>query len=153
MIEQNSAQKKAELSKSKDDWKSYKKLIKQVNGRIKVEKHKWQQYELSECSSDPSSTWKKIKGWLGWTSRGPPTQLFDGTKMCNKPSDLSSTMNKYFVNKVKQIRSELPNSNEDPLKLVRRLMGDKNCKLKLEAVHPDTILKIITSLKIQILWD
>ena len=56
-------------------------------------------------------------------------------------------MNQYFINKVNTIRNELPPTVGDPLRLARKQMENKLCKLKLEPVHPDSIMKIISSLK------
>ena len=55
-------------------------------------------------------------------------------------------MNSFFVNKVRKIRNELPPSPGDPLKLTKKLMDGKDCCFKLQAVHPDMVFKIITSL-------
>ena len=145
--DRNAAQKKAAETKNPYDWKQFKFLRNKVTSRLKAEKDAWQKRKLSMGYENSSTMWKSIKGWLGWTIGGPPKQLFDGFKMCNKPSELSSIMNNHFVNKVKKIRNELPHSPADPLSLTKSLMRNKSCSFQLQAVHPDTILKIITSLR------
>ena len=68
-------------------------------------------------------------------------------KLCSKPSELSNIMNRYFVDKVKKIRSELPFSADDPLAMTRSLMRNKTCRFRLKTVHPDLIMKLGNSLK------
>ena len=145
--DRNLAQKKASMSKCNDDWQAFKTLRNRVNSRLKAEKHTWQQKKLLNGISDSRTTWKNVKGWLGWTSGGPPQKLFDGVRMCNKPSEVSSIMNNYFVNKVKTIRRNLPPTFGDPLQIVRQKMQDKDCKFNFQPVHPDNISGIISSLK------
>ena len=56
-------------------------------------------------------------------------------------------MNTYFINKVRNLRENLPQNPGDPLPLVRKLMKNRKYSLKLKSVHPDHVLKIITNLK------
>ena len=143
--DRDTAHKNATESITADDWKIYRKLRNQVTSKLKAEKHKWQQNML--CTAPNSSEmWKNIKGFLGWTNNGTPKQLFDGLKICKKPSELCSIMNNHFINKVKRIRRALPLSNGDPLQLVRKQMEGRDCKFVFKAVHPDTVLKVIASL-------
>ena len=147
MNERNLAQQKAEKFKCEEWYSKYKFLRNKVTCRLRAEKHSWIREKLSACSNDSGRTWKNVKGWLGWISGGPPKQLFDGSKLCNKPSELANIMNNFFIDKVKKIRQSLPAAIDDPLVLVKNQMKDKSCKLKLQAVHPDTITGIISSLK------
>ena len=147
IYQRNLAQVEAQKFNKNTDWEVYRVLRNQVNSRLKKEKLLWQKKKMVEVSSDPSNSWKSVKGWLGWTTGGPPKQLFDGVRLCNKPSELSNIMNRFFVDKVKNIRCELPFSADDPLSSVKKLMKDKKCKLKFKTVHPDIVLEIINSLK------
>ena len=95
IYDRNLAQRKATESKCGEDWTRYKALRNRVNSRLKAEKYSWQQQKLSDGVNSSSMTWKNVKDWLGWTSGGPPSQLFDGNKMCNKPAQISSILNNY----------------------------------------------------------
>ena len=55
-------------------------------------------------------------------------------------------MNKYFVNKIANLRKNLPEVIGDPLLLVRKLMRNRNCSFSLKAVSPDTIAEIMAAL-------
>ena len=145
--ERDTAQKKAAETQNAEDWESYKHLRNYINNRVKVEKKEWQEQKLKSFGKDTSSVWKNIKSWLGWTSGGSPTKLVENGSLFTKPKDLSRIMNTYFINKVRNLRDNLPQNPGDPLPLVRKLMKNRKCSLKLKSVHPDHVLKIITNLK------
>ena len=145
--DRNLAHKKATDSKYAEDWNRYKLLRNRVNSRLRTEKHEWQQQKISYLANSSSNTWKSVKKLLGWASGGPPSQLFDGNKMYNKPSQISSIMNNHFVNKVRSIRKNLPPSSGDPFQIIRQNMQNKSCKFQFQSVHPDVVLGILSSLK------
>ena len=142
MIKQrNEAQKQANETKSRSDWNYFKTLRNKVNNRLKYEKINWQKDKLDEFSEDSSQTWKNIKGWLGWSTGGPPTKLFYEGKMLTKPKELSETMNSFFVNKVRNLRNKLTNITGDPLALVRKLMQKKLVNSHLRRFRQRIFLK------------
>ena len=145
--ERNHLQKIAERTNREDDWKNYKAIRNKINNRLKNEKKNWQKSKLQSLDNDPSQIWKKVKGWLGWSSGGPPKKLFHNTKEYNKPRDLAKIMNEFFVDKVKNLRKNLPENPGDPLESVARLMENRKCEFTLEAVHPDCVMKIISKMK------
>ena len=73
MKNRDEAQKKAAETNKSEDWYNYKIMRNKINNRLKVEKKNWQRMKLDNCESDPSRTWKNVKGWLGWNTGGPPT--------------------------------------------------------------------------------
>ena len=145
--ERDLAQKKAAQTQSVEDWQTYKQLRNTINNNLKIEKKSWQEEKIKSFGKDTSSVWKNIKNWLGWTSGGSPTKLVENGSLFSKPADLARIMNQYFVNKVRNLRENLPQNPGDPLALVRRLMMNRKCSLKLKSVHPDQVLKIISNLK------
>ena len=141
------AHEKAALSGNSDDWKNYKQLRNQINNKLRAQKSVWQTEKLIEYSSDSSTTWKHIRTWLGWTTGGPPTKLMTNGRLETKPKALAEIMNQYFVEKVQQLRQNLPPSNINPLSLPEKMMQNRRCSFSLQAVHPDQISKIISGLK------
>ena len=146
MTDRDLAQKKAAESGLSDDWKAFKKLRNQINNKLKKEKSEWECRRLEMCTST-SDTWRTVKNWLGWKSGGPPKQLVINGELKSKPRDLSKCMNEFFVNKVRNLRDNIPACMKNPLGRVQELMSGRNCSFKLKAVHPDEVLKIITNLK------
>ena len=92
-------------------------------------------------------TYQLILGWLDWKSAGSPTQLFHNGSMLNKPSEIADCQNNFFLNKVKQIRENLPVQTADPLAKLRLLMRNRTCSFQLKPVHPDTVEAILSGLK------
>ena len=86
-----------------------------LNKIQKVEKQKWQTSKMDACVEDSSKTWSNTKSFLGWNSGGPPTKLVQDGKLFTKPSDLCKVVNEYFINKVKNLRKNIPLNIGDPL--------------------------------------
>ena len=56
-------------------------------------------------------------------------------------------MNKFFIDKVKQLRQGIPANDSDPFKTLKDTMSERTCEFNFKAVNPDKVLKIIKSLK------
>ena len=67
--------------------------------------------------------------------------------MLTSPHTMADVQNQYYINKVKEIRSNMPPQKCDPLATVRRLMTGRNIKFTVSPVAPDEIDKIIKELK------
>jgi hypothetical protein len=48
---------------------------------------------------------------------------------------------------VNNLRANLPPNQQSPLNLVRKLMENQTCSFALHPVHPETVEKIISSMK------
>ena len=146
MTERDLAQKKAAETGKADDWKHFRKLRNQINSKLKKEKTQWQANRMEMCSNT-SDTWKTVKNWLGWKSGGPPTQLVVDGELKSKPKDLSKCMNEFFINKVRNLRADIPACRKDPFERLQSLMANRNCVFSFKAVHPDEVKKVIDNLK------
>ena len=75
--------------------------------------------------------------------------LVDHPLNCLKMEGFSPNLqiNEFFVNKVRNLRNNLPVNNGDPLYLLRNLMQGRKCSFGLKTYHPDTVLKLISNLK------
>ena len=143
----DAAQKNATESGKAEDWREYKSIRNSVNSILRREKESWQRIKLQEISGDSRSTWQNIKSWLGWRTGGPPTKLIENGELHSKPKKLANIMNNYFIEKVRNLRNNLPDTPEDPLELTRRIMSNRSSSFQLQPVHPEEIAKIISSLK------
>ena len=133
----NKAQKIASESNLKEDWDEFKRKRNEITKILKSEKRAWQANKIKTFGSDTSSIWKNIKNWLGWTAGGPPSKLIENGSVFNKPSDIARIMNSFFINKVQNLRQNLPQNPGDPLHLVQKLMRNRTCNFSLKPVHPD----------------
>ena len=115
--------------------------------KLKSEKINWQKKKLEDCSNESGKLWANIKGWLNWASSSSPSKLFHEGRIETSPINIASIMNHFYINKVQNIRENLPEARNDPLEELKKQMKHSNFKLKLKPVHPDLILNIITNLR------
>ena len=74
--ERNKAHEQAAKSDNPEDWRIFRSLRNKTTAKIRADKRKWEQERFSHIENDSSNIWKSVKGWLGWSSGGPATQLF-----------------------------------------------------------------------------
>ena len=145
--DRNAAQKVASETRDPDDWRYYKHLRNSATAKMKVEKKKWETNKLSNSEHDSHTLWKNVKCCLGWNNSGPPSQLFYNGKFVNTPVGLSSTMNKFFIEKVEGLRQRIPRGDTDPLTKIREVFSERNCTFKFKPVRPEEVMKLLCSLK------
>ena len=146
MKERNKLQKLASETGDKNDWKKYKHLRNKLKNRLKYEETKWQKLRLEECDTSSGKVWKSVKSILNWQSSGSPNQLFYKGQLRTKSQDIADSQNQFFVGKVQDILANIPAPTSDPLRKLQELMMARSCSFSLEAVHPDSVEKIISGL-------
>ena len=145
--ERNDAQKVAAESKHPEDWNKFKNLRNTVKSKSRKEKQLWEEGKLNSAENTPSILWQNIKGWLNWKNSGPPSQLFYLGEVINSPAQLACTMNRFFIDKVTKLRSQIPDSSSDPLAKLRESMASRECSMRFKPAKPEEVLKIIMGLK------
>ena len=60
---------------------------------------------------------------------------------------MADVQNEYYINKVRDIRRNMPRQKNDPLTTVRRMMTGRTATFSISAVSPDEVDKIIRNLK------
>ena len=146
MKERDTLQKVASENKNRDDWKKFKVVRNKVNNRLKFEESSWQKKKIEDCGKDSSKVWKSVKGILNFKNSGSPSQLFYNGSFVAKPQEVAEAQNHYFLNKISQIRENMPPPVTDPLSLVRSLMAGRTCSFSLRPVHPDEVEEVVTAL-------
>ena len=66
---------------------------------------------------------------MNWEKCGSPSQLFYEGHMMTKPVAVAAGINRFFINKVKDIIAEIPKVNMDPLFMLKEQMKDRRCSL------------------------
>ena len=56
-------------------------------------------------------------------------------------------MNKYFLEKIRNLRGNIPAVSGDPVKKLKEAMRHRQCSFKLKPVQEDQVLKVIKNLK------
>ena len=114
-----------------------------MTARSRADKKEWEKAKLEESDD----MWRTVKTWLGWSNTGPPTQLFCEGRIVTRPAGIASSMNKFFIEKVKTLRQNIPMVDRDPLKQMKEAMKDNQCKFKIRTVSEEEVLKLIRGLK------
>ena len=129
MKERNDLQKRATISQDKNIWRQYKKVRNRVVSHLRLEERAWQRIRLRACEihSNSSKTWKTVKNILNWTSPGSPDKLFYKGELKTKSIDVANAQNKFFIEKVQNIKDVLPVSHENPLVQLQQLMKMSRC--------------------------
>ena len=146
MEERNKVQRKAASSGSQEDWREYRRLRNQCVSAQRMDQKEWERRKLSGTENSPAKLWRSVKGIIGWTSTGPPTKLFHEGKFVNSPSGLATTLNSFFINKVKGLQNSISREHDDPLAKLRESMNSRQCTFKMKQVTQEDVLKIINSL-------
>ena len=131
---------------SAEKWGAYKVLRNRINNRRKYEEKSFKSEKLKESINSSSNTWKVAKTFMDWTNKsGSPCQLDVSGKLVTRAVDIANTMNKFFVEKIHNIRSSitpLPNNFEK----CTEIMENKNCKLGLSFASQAKINNMLKSL-------
>ena len=77
----------------------------------------------------------------------PPSQFLYNGQIFNSPIKMATIMNKFFIDKVINLKARIPSSGRDPLCYLHKMMTGKTSKFQLENEHPDEVLSIIMSMK------
>ena len=118
--ERDAAQEHAAGTDDPDDWRLFRSLKNQCTARKRQDKNTWEKQKLDHTDNNATAIWSTVKGWLGWGCSGTPTQLFWNGRMVTSPSGLASTMNNFFLDKIKRLRHNIPPVTSDSLKKLRK---------------------------------
>ena len=92
-VERNCAQERAAHTSDPEDWRHYKSLRNLTTGRVRSDRKRWEEQKLAQDENCSTDIWRTVKGWLGWNTGGPPTQLFYEGRLVTRPAGLASCMN------------------------------------------------------------
>ena len=145
--QREAAHKKAAETDKQEDWREFRKLRNQVTARSREDRRKWEGQKLDLEKNNPSGIWKTVKGWLGWGTSGTPSQIFWNGGMVTSPAGLAVAMNRFFIDKVKGLRSNIPLPTEDPARKLREAMSNIQCQFRIKYVKEEEVWKTIKDLK------
>ena len=140
------AQCTAVMTGEAEEWRLYRNIRHQKNRAVKQDELDWQRAKLWS-KNNPSDMWKTAKSILGWSCSGPPTQLYHQGECITSPKGLATTMNNYFLDKIKKLRDSIPQTNSDPLAKMRESMGGRTCNFSFKPVSEKEVCNIIAGLR------
>ena len=124
MDKRDTAQKRASESGSREDWELYKSLRNKCVKLQKLDRRNFDQKRFSQCEEEGNSAslWKLVKRKLNMSTEGPPTSLIVDGHLINSPIKIAEEQNKFYIGKVRKIRSSLPPQQNNPISLLKRCM-------------------------------
>ena len=143
----NNAQKTAAQTDSPEDWRIFRALRNQVTSRLRADKREWEKANLDDKENTPTEIWSKVRAWLGWGGGGTPTQILSEGQVVTSPAGLSNCMNKFFLNKIKKLRSTIPGALSDPLSKIKEAMRNRTCSFSIQETSEEDIRKVVSKLK------
>ena len=149
MLERDKAYKKASHSGLDSDWVRYRQLRNQATSKLRKDKQTWQQDKIAayEDGCNTGKLWKRILGWLNWTSTSSPTKLISDGKLVTSPSGIAEVQNRYYIDKVRTIRHNLPDQGRDPLNVLKDILQENTAKYSTQPVEAAQVDMIIRELK------
>ena len=129
------------------DWNEYRRIRNDVVSRQKIESKNGQRKKLLECGQNTANIWKTVNNILNWSSQVSPNKLFFEGNMLTRSEDIASALNKFFLDKVRKIKENLPLPTVDPLEKLKNLMVKRTSSFELQAVNSDLVGKVIDGLK------
>ena len=141
------AHERAVVTDNQEDWRYYRNLRNKVTANLREDRRKWETKKLDLQENDSSGVWRTVKGWLGWGTSGTPSQLLWEGRIVTSPAGLASTMNRFFLENIRNLRSNIPLATGDPVSKLKEAMMYRECTFTLKPVQEEQVLKVIKKLK------
>ena len=145
--QRNKAQARAAESGLPEDWRIYRSLRNRCLNNLRKDRRNWEREKLNSTKNSSSDIWQTVKGILNWNSTGPPNQLMHEGKVISSPAGLASTMNNFFLEKVKKLIKKIPKTVCDPLKKLKDTMRNHECTFRLREITLEEGIKLIKDIK------
>ena len=125
------------------------KILKQM---LQNAEEKWKNEESRKMRKDEAKSWKRIKSWLGWKNTSQPEQLRnpENGKISLSAKENCKIMNNFYLNKVKEIKENMPTIEEDPceeLDAMIKFKEDEKEGFSMRPVTPEQVLEIGKTMK------
>ena len=116
-------------------WAGFKQVRNQINNRKKFEEKIYKAEIIAKTIDSPAQTWRKAKTFMNWgQTGGPPSQLNIGGQLVTKAALIAQEMNKFFIEKIRIIRSNIP-FLANSFSKCKELMQGKNCHLSFIRIY------------------
>ena len=127
---------------------------KQSESEIEDRKMRSTREKIASCEKekDIGRVWQNIKSYLGWGgTTGAPSKLRNNAgQLITSPKEMAELQNKYYVEKVKKIRNQLPERGDPTAQLRKSIEARPHPRpegLSLKTVAPAEVDEIVRKLK------
>ena len=127
-------------------WKMYRKFRNKVNNTKDNDEYKYKKEKVDENIETPAGMWGTVKGFMNWKAKGTPSQIVKDNFLYTKAKQVAKIMNEFFVDKITKLKVKFRDIpvNYEPC---HKAMEGKICKLNLQFVTLNKIVKILKNLK------
>ena len=113
--------------------------------KIQIAEDKWREREAVKMGESGSKTWENVKHWVGWRSTNQPVILKDPSQnncVSTGASNLSRIMNDFYLEKVRNIKSNMLDVEGDPCMELKQMLSEYDGeRLTIEPISPEVVLK------------
>ena len=149
MEERNKLKEEAAQSGDKDIYKKYKLKRNEVSTHLKSAEANHFTEKFSSHDVDSKETWKATYQILGKCRSDFPSQMMFGTRLVSKLIEIANSLNKFFVNKIKALKTRnIP--VDESLEELNNFLSQKSIPedgFKLQEINEETTKKLIKKLK------
>ena len=133
--------------KTQDNIREYKALRNEVNRAISYEKWKRTSSSLQEEKGSASSCWKKAKKLTGQSKFNSPQLIIEGKLHHTSPGNIASALNRQYIQKVRSVISNIPETNIDPLIHFEKAIGRVDRTLSFSQINMCDLVKLVDKMK------
>ena len=149
MKHRNDLKKSAAISGDSEKYQLFKNIRNEVSTRLKSAKSEYYRSKFSEDSGDSKVLWNTAYQVLGKNRSEFPSQMLFGTKLLSRPIEIAEAMNKFFTEKIAQLKSG-PRNESEPLNELNTFLAHKNLPVegfKFVEIDDMETVKLIKRLK------
>ena len=139
---QSNNQNSNELQEAVRHFKFYRNKI---NNMKKYDENNYKSQKFQENKDSAQKTWKLAKEFMNWKSSGSPNEIIDKNVKLTSAAKISEVMNKFFCQKVKDIKKSINSIPWSP-DSCKNIMRGKKCSLDLKFPTKYEINKLLKNL-------
>ena len=128
MSDRNTAKSKAIEDGTVESFERYKELRNEVTCKLKTAEAEYYVNKFSDPEANTGDIWRNAYQALGTGRSSFPSQILAAGKVISKPIEMANAVNKYFIEKIKDIKDAVGapiNLNNDPLGVLRGFLASK----------------------------
>ena len=146
LAQRDSAQQAYKKSKKPEDLLNFKILRNTANHFISKERYIRKFKNFNKNKMTDKEKWLAVKNETGQIKLKTPQMIKDRDKCYTKKFDISNSMNRQFLRKIRETQQRIPKSDINPLDLYQKSIGHKPAPFNLQKITMSQLRQTITSM-------
>ena len=147
MAKRDNMKQLAHISKNEDDFVNYKRIRNNVTKAQRQDKAEWARALITKEGNTSKHLWQAVKRISGDDAKKAINCLKVKDILITNKEEISNTLNSHFVNKVKNLISDMPNPTEDILKSLKNTPTPQGGEMALMSLTESELNIIIKRMK------